>query len=115
MFEHINFKSIVILIALICTEVAAESLLRNASKNVGSWEYSLILGIIAYIAVAYLFYSFLRDYSGSFGLANIIWQVANILIITAISNFILGDKLNKIQWVGFALLIIGFILTGDNG
>ena len=114
MFKNIKYNGVITLIALIISEVAAESLLRNASKKTDSWEYSLILGIIAYIAVAYLFYSFLRDYSGSFGLANIIWQVANILIITAISNFILGDKLNKIQWIGFVLLIIGFILSGYN-
>jgi len=108
----IQFQKYGTLLLLICAEVVAESLLKNASKTTGSWEYSLILGMVAYIVAAYLFFIFLKSYSGSFGVANIIWQVANILIITIISHFILGNKLNRIQWLGFLFLIAGFILSG---
>ena len=115
--KDLNYKNIIILLSLIIAEVAAESLLQHASTKtlISAWENSLILGIIAYMMVAFLFYYFLKNYNGSFGLANIIWQVSNIIIITLISHFILDSQLNQIQWVGLVFLIIGFALSAMKG
>ena len=114
-----HWKGIVLLGLLIGIEVVAETFLKKASTQNTSgglnWSRSLILGVVSYIIVAFLFYFFLSKFSGTFSIANIAWQVANILIITLISKFIFGDHINWIQWVGFVLLVFGFILSGMEG
>ena len=117
--SNITWKSGLLLVVLIISEIIAETFLKKASKKktgiLMNWSRSLGLGVLSYILVAVLFYLFLKEYSGSFSLANIIWQVANILIVTLMSKFIFGDKVNWIQWIGFVFLVIGFILSGLEG
>ena len=113
-----HWKGILLLALLIGVEVLAETFLKKASTKHTTglnWSRSLIFGIISYIFVAFLFYFFLSKFSGTFSVANIVWQVANILIITLVSKFVFGDHVNWIQWTGFVFLIIGFLLSGIEG
>ena len=105
----------VLLLVLILVEAISESLIRYSitSKSLGfikSKSVQLSLGVIGYIAVAFLFYLFLKYFKGSFAFANAIWQIGNIILITLISMFLFNTKLNFVQWIGFSLLIIGLIL-----
>ena len=105
----------VLLLVLILVEAISESLIRYSitSKSLGfikSKSVQLSLGILGYVAVAFLFYLFLKYFKGSFAFANAIWQIGNIILITLISMFLFNTKLNFVQWIGFSLLIIGLIL-----
>ena len=105
----------VLLLVLILVEAISESLIRYSitSKSLGfikSKSVQLSLGVLGYIAVAFLFYLFLKYFKGSFAFANAIWQIGNIILITLISMFLFNTKLNFVQWIGFSLLIIGLIL-----
>jgi multidrug transporter EmrE-like cation transporter len=116
-FNQLGLFDIIILIALICTEALAETFLKNASTHKSMWilkneRLQLIIGMLCYMLVAYLFYIFLNRFKGSFSLANIIWQVSNILLVTAISFVFFKTKMNSIQWIGYVLLIIGLVLSG---
>ncbi len=114
---QLSVFDITILIALICTEALAETFLKHASTHKSIWiikneNLQILLGMICYVIVSYLFYLFLTRFKGSFSLANIIWQVSNILLVTAISLVFFKTKMNYIQWIGYILLIIGLVLSG---
>ena len=116
-FSQLSIFDITILIALICTEALAETFLKNASTHKSMWfikneKLQLLLGMLCYVVVAYLFYLFLTKFNGSFSLANIIWQVSNILLVTAISFIFFNTKMNSVQWIGYVLLLIGLVLSG---
>ena len=116
----LKFYDIVLVSSLILTESLAETLLKYSSSNkkflfIKDSNMLLFGGIFSYIIVAYLFFLFLKDFKGSFSLANIIWQISNIIVITTISFIFFKTKTNWIQWVGFGFLIIGLILSGIDG
>jgi len=112
----LNYFNILIVLALITVEALAETCLKYASISKPMWGISnknvmLFIGLILYIFVAYLFYTFLRNFTGSFALANIIWQISNILIVTTISLIVFKTKMTRLQWLGYILLIIGLLLS----
>lgn len=110
---HLSIYFIIVML-LILSETLAETYIKKASVE-NNPRYSNILlasGMIGYVMVSYIFYIFLKYFNGSFALANIIWQIGNILLITLVSILYFNTKLSYIQWTGFIFLIIGLILFG---
>ena len=98
---------IILLAAIIIVETIGAVLLNKASKNENN--LLLVLGIIAYIFVAILFY-WLVKIEKNMAIVNTVWQAANIVIVTAISYFMFKENLNTMQILGITLAFIGILL-----
>lgn len=97
-----------LLILLIVTEIFGELIIQrsNSTNNV----YYLVFGILAYALVGLIFYFYIKN-GKSFAVMNIIWQGANIVVLTLLSYFFLKEKLTKVQILGVILTLIGIILV----
>jgi multidrug transporter EmrE-like cation transporter len=98
---------IILLFAIIIVETIGAIFLNKASKNGNN--ILLLLGIIAYIFVAILFY-WLVKLEKNMAIVNTIWQAANIVIVTTISYFIFKENLNNMQILGIILSCVGILL-----
>lgn len=98
---------IILLMAIIIVETIGAVLLNKAGKNGNN--LLLVLGIIAYIFVAILFY-WLVKLEKNMAIVNTLWQTANIVIVTVISYFMFKENLNNMQIVGITLAFLGILL-----
>ena len=98
---------IILLLAIIIVETTGAVLLHKAGKNGNN--LLLILGIIAYIFVAILFY-WLVKLEKNMAIVNTVWQAANIVIVTSISYFMFKENLNNMQILGITLAFLGVLL-----
>jgi small multidrug resistance pump len=98
---------IILLFTIIFVETIGAVLLNKASKNENN--ILLLLGIIAYIFVAIIFY-WLVKLEKNMAIVNTVWQAANIIIVTAISYFMFKENLNTMQILGITLAFIGILL-----
>jgi len=97
-------------IVLVLLEVFAEVFLKQYSLN--NKYYSLIIGILFYIGIAIILPGLFKK-SENITIANTIWQISNVILVTLIGVLFYKDKLTRLQWLGIFLSIISVYLVAN--
>tara|TARA_B100001094_G_scaffold326486_1_gene382747 strand:+ start:54 stop:380 length:327 start_codon:yes stop_codon:yes gene_type:complete len=98
----------VLLIAVIIIETGAQALLNQAA--VGKNKQIIILGILAYVIVAYLYFRMLQT-GRKVSLSNAIWNSGTIVLVSLVGYLMFNQPLNGRQILGIALaLVAGFLM-----
>ena len=104
-----NWQVIIIFIFIIFFEILAIYYITEWSEKQSS--FLILNGIVAYILVALLLAMLLlRITSKKLAIANGLWQVINLILITILGIFIYQNKLLWYQWFGIGLAILATIL-----
>jgi multidrug transporter EmrE-like cation transporter len=95
------------LLLLITVELITVSLIKKWSTNKN--DMYLVLGIIGYMMVGLLF-SYILTIEKEIIIVNTLWQIANILLVSAIGFFVFKESLTPMQTVGVTLAILSVFL-----
>lgn len=95
------------LLLLITVELITVSLIKKWSTDKN--DMYLVLGIIGYMMVGLLF-SYILTIEKEIIIVNTLWQIANILLVSAIGFFVFKESLTPIQAVGVTLAILSMFL-----
>ena len=68
-----------------------------------------LIGGLLFVLAAYIYRQTIISI-GNLSIANIIWQVATILLVTLLSVCVFKETLTSNQWLGIGLVIIGIVL-----
>ncbi len=95
------------LLLLITVELITVSLIKKWSTDKN--DMYLVLGIIGYMMVGLLF-SYILTIEKEIIIVNTLWQIANILLVSAIGFFVFKESLTPMQAVGITLAILSVFL-----
>lgn len=95
------------LLLLITVELITVSLIKKWSTDKN--DMYLVLGIIGYMMVGLLF-SYILTIEKEIIIVNTLWQIANILLVSAIGFFVFKESLTPMQAVGVTLAILSVFL-----
>jgi multidrug transporter EmrE-like cation transporter len=96
------------LILLIVVEMITVSMIKKWSVDKNSMY--LVLGVLGYMMVGLIF-SYILTLEKEIMIVNTLWQIANIILVSAIGYFVFKEKLTPIQAVGVTLAILSVILV----
>jgi len=92
---------------LVSTETTAQYFIK---KSIDPPDNRLFLiGGLLFVLAAYIYRQTIISI-GNLSIANIIWQVATILLVTLLSVCVFKETLTSNQWLGIGLVIIGIVL-----
>lgn len=92
---------------LVSTETTAQYFIK---KSIDPPDNRLFLiGGLLFVLAAYIYRQTIISI-GNLSIANIIWQVATILLVTLLSVCVFKETLTLNQWLGIGLVIIGIVL-----
>jgi len=102
-----ELKSIIYIVILVILELLSISSLKywSLKKN----TIFLYLGILGYLSVGCLFAYILYIHS-DMTIINALWQVLNIILVSAVGLLIYKEKLNNIQYVGLLFAVIASVI-----
>ena len=104
-----NWQVILIFIALVFFEIVATYYITEWSDK--QETFMLLNGILSYILVALLLAMLLiRLTSKKLVIANGIWQILNLILITILGIFLFQNTLLWYQWAAIGLAIIATAL-----
>lgn len=106
-FKKFDWKLTIIIILLVIVETLAQTSCEQAASLVKNNKYFFIsAGIFLYGLVGYLYYLALQQ-KISLAIANIIWQISTIIIVTLVSVFFFKQPISKKEIIGIVIVIIG--------
>ena len=104
-----NWQVIIIFIALVFFEIVATYYITEWSDK--QETFMLLNGILSYILVALLLAMLLlRLTSKKLVIANGLWQILNLILITILGIFLFQNTLLWYQWAAIGLAIIATAL-----
>ena len=104
-----HWKIIIVFISIIFFEVLATYFITEWSDN--KERYFLANAILCYVLVAILFgFLLLMITSKRLVIANGLWQILNLIIVSMIGIYLFNNRLLWYQWVGVGLAVVATFL-----
>lgn len=94
------------LVSVLLAEVGAEVILHKYAKSAS--RFYLGLGVLLYVVLALLFAHAMR--SSTLTSFNTAWQCANVVLVSVVGIFLLGERVSRSQAIGVVLAAVAMVL-----
>jgi multidrug transporter EmrE-like cation transporter len=98
-----------LLILIILSETSAQFFLQKHADSPAQIQ-NLVLGMSLYAIIGYLYFKLLRSGKQSLTLANTLWNIGSTILIAFVGYFFFKQVLNRTQFLGIILVLVGTIL-----
>lgn len=102
-----ELKSILYVVILVTVELLTVTSLKqwSVTKN----HTFLALGLLGYLVVGAIF-AYILNIHSEITVVNSLWQVMNIILVSAVGLLLYKEKLSTIQYVGVVFAVIATVL-----
>lgn len=101
-----DFKYISLLITLVILDTVGRTLIKEAQVNENIYYFGLSAIIYLSIVLA-LYYTFsLNDFARTAAF----WDCGTVITSILLGKYLFGEKYKIGEWVGFGLIVLGFIV-----